>query len=157
MWKYALITAALSVAAAALALPALARPAASSSLPVELRAKPDPLVEPGHDPYVDFSLVRTTTGRRYRISQQQGPRSTPGTCVSSLTTEWTRALKGGVAFDLEPVPSGNYKNYPGFDPCHGTYILKIEVHGPGASFSTIRRVAFSYPTFKVRYLALRPI
>jgi hypothetical protein len=160
MLKNLISAAVLAAAALALTVPALAEskathPSARQALPVLVRAKPDPQVEQGHDPYVAFSLVRTTTGLKYRITQQEGPAPQYGTCLSSLTTEWTRALRGGVAFDLEPVPDGKYLN-AGIEPCHGKYVLKVEWRASSRSYPTIRRFSFSYPSFSIHYLPTRP-
>jgi hypothetical protein len=141
-----------------LAAPVAADSAAevTRALPIQVRAKPDPLVKPGHDPYVAFSLTRATVGRKYRIKTLKGPGSTQS-CAGSLTTEWTRAFKGGkAAFDLEPVAGGKYYDFPGYEPCHGRYIAKLEWRASSSSQPTLRRFSFDYPSFRVRYLPTRP-
>jgi hypothetical protein len=139
----------------------LAVPAADSAgatsrpVPVHVHAKPDPLRKSGHDPYVAFALTGAKPGQKYRIETLEGP--APKNCASSLTTEWTPAFKGGkVVFDLEPVTSGKYYDFPGYEPCHGRYLMKLERRASGVSQPTVRRFSFDYPSFKIRYLALRP-
>jgi hypothetical protein len=128
---------------------------ATRAVPLRVHAKPDPLRKSGHDPYVAFALTGAKVGQKYRIEQLEGPAST--NCLSALTTEWTPAFKGGkVAFDLEPVTSGKYYDFPGYEPCHGTYVLKLERRASSASQPTLRRFSFDYPSFKIRSLPLRP-
>jgi hypothetical protein len=151
--------AALTIAATALAVPAPASTntaEATQALPVQVLAKPDPQVKAGHDPYVLFSVTGATVGQKYRITQVTGPRS-DGRCMSALTTEWQLAFKGGkVVFDLEPVTSGKYDDVLRWSPCRGTYTLKLERRATSASQPTVRRFSFAYPSFKIRYLSLRP-
>ena len=158
-------TAMLALAAVALAVPAVATSAhpkrspkpRPKPLPVLVHAKPDPLVAAGHDPYVAFALSRIVVGRKYRITQLEGPPLQVGLCTSSLTTDWTRALKGGVAFDLQPMRSGKYIDNAGFDPCKGRYVLKVEWRASSTSQPTLRRFSFDYPSFTIKYLPIRPI
>lgn len=142
---------------AALLVPPAADSAAETALavPVHVHAKPDPLRKAGHDPYVLFALTGAKTGQKYRIEQLDGPASK--NCLSALTTEWTPAFKGGkVAFALEPVTTGKYYDFPGYEPCHGRYALKLERRASSASQPTVRRFSFDYPSFKIRYLPSRP-
>ena len=137
--------------------PAAADSAGAASRPtaVHVHAKPDPLRKSGHDPYVAFALTGAKVGQKYRIEQLEGPASK--NCLSALTTEWTPAFKGGkVTFSLEPVTSGKYYDFPGYEPCHGRYILKLERRASSASQPTLRRFSFDYPSFRIRYLAPRP-
>jgi hypothetical protein len=128
---------------------------ATRAVPVHVHAKPDPLRKSGHDPYVAFALTGAKVAQKYRIEQLEGPASK--NCLSALTTEWTPAFKGGkVAFDLEPVTSGKYYDFPGYEPCHGRYILKLERRASSVSQPTLRRFSFDYPSFKIRYLPTRP-
>jgi len=162
MKKQLISAAVLSVAAFALTLPALAtsaapRPRPKKPLPILVHAKPDPLVAAGHQPYVAFALSRATTGRKYRITQQEGPQPKVGVCTSALTTDWTRALKGALTFGLQPMRSGKYIDNAGFDPCPGRYVLKVEWRASSTSQPTLRRFSFDYPSFRIVYLPTRPI
>jgi hypothetical protein len=165
MKKQLISAAVLAVAAVALTLPALAssaaprpRPKKHKPLPILVHAKPDPLVAAGHQPYVAFALSRATVGRKYRITQQEGPKPQFGVCTSALTTDWMPALKGGVVvFDLQPMRSGKYVDNAGFDPCPGRYVLKVEWRASSTSQPTLRRFSFDYPSFRIAYLPTRPI
>jgi hypothetical protein len=144
-----------------LVAPAAADSAAEATrpVPVHVHAKPDPLKKSGHNPYVAFALTGAQAGQKYRITQLDGPSSpTKGpACASALTTEWTPAFgRGNVVFDLEPVTNGKYFDFPGYEPCHGRYILKLERRASSTSYPTLRRFSFDYPSFKIRYLPLRP-
>jgi hypothetical protein len=132
---------------------------ASRPVPIHVHAKPDPAKKSGHDPYVAFALTGAKAGQKYRIAQLEGPSSPKKgpACLGALTTEWTPAFgRGNVVFDLEPVTNGKYFDFPGYEPCHGRYILKLERRASSTSYPTIRRFSFDYPSFKIRYLPLRP-
>jgi hypothetical protein len=131
--------------------------ASNHALPLLVHATADPAVKQGHDPYVSFALSRASVGQKYRITQVSGPKSVSGKCVSALTTEWQLAFKGGkVVFDLEPVTSGKYDDVLRWSPCRGTYVLKVERRVSHTSQPTVRRFSFSYPSFKIAYLPIRP-
>ena len=149
------------VAAAATLSLVVASPGAASAEPVATGAVPKVFVyadagaPAGHDRYVLFELRGVIAGQRYRISQETGPKAS-GTCLASLQTEWALAPSGGkVPFAAEPVNTGKYYDFKGYEPCHGTYVLKVERRASSRSYPTLRRFSLSYPSFKWRYLPVR--
>lgn len=152
------------LAIAALAASALAAaPAAARQVAVEVT--PDPHLaaveqETGddHDPYVQFGLRRATAGWRYRIVVQKAPaHRADRPCNAGLYTKWQAAGGDGkVAFPLAPVSSGTYLPFAGNEPCHGHYVMKVHGRAAGSNgWSTVRRFAFDYPSFRSETLPTR--
>lgn len=154
----AIALAAVAVAAlisGSLAAVSLARPG------VKVEVGPDPLApvdeETGEraDPYVLFALKGVRPDWRYRMVVEESPKSSPSLpCNPALTTQWHPAFgPGQVPFPTEPVSSGTYFPFAGYQPCEGAYVMEVQERAPSRRrWAAVRAFAFTYPSFSFSYV-----
>jgi hypothetical protein len=157
------IAIALAAVAAAAAISGPMATVAAARPGVKVEVGPDPLApvdeETGEraDPYVLFALKGVRPDWLYRIVVEESPRETPSiSCNPGLTTQWHLAFGSGlVAFPTEPVSSGTYFPFAGYQPCEGAYVMEVQERRPSRHhWAAARAFAFTYPSFTFSYVPI---